>query len=111
MNYYINIYKLFAQYNGIRSCQPPEVMEKYLGEYYSTEELEDLKEILKSPPLYTTVRVNTLKCTKAEAKSLLLEHFKNVKEPFQVEENSDFDDVLMIKAIGPNEVHPSDKGT
>ena len=86
-------------------------MEKFLGEYYSEEELKDLEEILKLPPLYTTIRVNTLRCTKYDAKSLLLEYFKTINEPFQVEENTDFEDVLMIKAIGPNEFKPSEKGT
>lgn len=85
-------------------------MEKVLGEYYSRNDLRDLEDVLKSPPLYTTIRVNTLKCTKAEVKSLLSEHFRVIGEPFQVEENSDFDDVLLVKSIGPNEVKPSDKG-
>lgn len=90
--------------------EAPATMEKYLEEYYPKKELEELKEILKLPPLYTTIRVNTLKFTKAETKLLLLDHFQHVNEPFQVEENPDFKDVLMIKAIGPNEVEPSAKG-
>lgn len=85
-------------------------MENFLGEYYSKNDLKDLEDILKSPPLYTTIRVNTLKCKKGEIKSLLSEHFKTIGEPFLVEENPDFDDVLLVKAIGPNDVKPSDKG-
>lgn len=85
-------------------------MEKFLGDYYSINDIKDLVEILKSPPLFTTIRVNTLKSTKAEIKALLSEYFNSIGEPFQVEENPDFDDVLFVKAIGPNEVIPSDKG-
>ncbi len=86
-------------------------MEKFLCEYYSTEDLESFKEIIKTPPLYTTLRVNTLKISKYEAKIILSEHFKSVQEPFIVEENEDFPDVLMIKAIGPNRVEPVSKGS
>ena len=85
-------------------------MDKFLGEYYSKSELADLVEILKSPPLYTTIRVNTLVSTNQEVKKLLLEHFRAIGESFQIEETPDFEDVLMIKAIGPNEFKPSDKG-
>lgn len=85
-------------------------MEKFLGQYYSPKELEDLETILKTPPAYTTVRINTLKCSKAEAKIMLSDHFHKTGEPFVIEENPDFPDVLMIKAIGPNIVEAVAKG-
>ena len=90
--------------------QPLASMEKFLGQYYSSEELKSLKKILQTPPLYTTVRVNTLKCKKEEAKILLSEHFKSNQESFVIEENPDFPDVLMIRAIGPYQVEPASKG-
>lgn len=85
-------------------------MEKFLGQYYSYEELKSLEEILQMPPLYTTVRVNTLNSNTDEAKIMLSEYFKSNQEPFVIEENPDFPDVLMIKAIGPNQVEPASKG-
>lgn len=85
-------------------------MEKFLGHYYSLEELKSLENILQIPPLYTTVRVNTLKCNREEAKIMLTEHFNSNQEPFVIEENPDFPDVLRIKAIGPNQVKPAPKG-
>lgn len=85
-------------------------MEKVLSEYYSLEDLESLKAILRTAPLYTVLRVNTLKCSKDEAKLLLSNHFISAKEPFIVEENEDFPEILMIKAIGPNHVSPAAKG-
>lgn len=87
------------------------LMEKFLGLYYSKEDLRILEDILKSPPLLTTLRVNRLKCTKYEAKEMLCNHFKFVNEPFLVEENEDFPDVLIVKSIGPNVVTPVTKGT
>ena len=92
-----------------RMC-PLVIMEKFLGRYYSLEELKSLEEILQKPPLYTTIRVNTLKCTKEGVKNLLSDHFKSKQEPFIVEENYDFPDVLTIKALGPNHVEPATKG-
>lgn len=85
-------------------------MEKFLGQYYSSEELKSLEEILQKPPLYTTIRVNTLKCTKGEAKHMLSNYFKSNEESFLIEENHDFPDILMIKALGPNHVEPAAKG-
>lgn len=90
--------------------RPLDSMEKFLGHYYSSEELKDLESILKTPPLYTTIRVNTLKCSKSEAKTMLSDYFVKNGETFLVEENPDFPDVLMIKAIGPNPVQPVTKG-
>lgn len=89
---------------------PLVIMEKILGRYYSFEELASLEEILQKPPLYTTIRVNTLKCTKEGVKNLLLEHFKSKQEPFIVEENHNFPDVLTIKALGPYHVESATKG-
>lgn len=85
-------------------------MEKFLGQYYTLEELHSLTEILRKPPLYTTIRVNTLKCTKEGAREMLSNYFEAQKESFTIEENPDFPDVLVIKAIGPNHVEPSAKG-
>lgn len=90
--------------------EPLAVMENFLGEYYSKDDLNELAEILKLPPLYTTLRVNTLKSTKEDVKAMLFDYFETINDPFEIEENLDFHDVLMIKAIGPNVVNPSDKG-
>lgn len=89
---------------------PLVIMEKLLGQYYSSEELKSLEEILQKPPLYTTIRVNILKCTKEDVKIMLENHFKSNQEAFIIEENYDFPDVLMIKALGPNNVEPAAKG-
>lgn len=85
-------------------------MEKCLGEYYNVDELIELEKILRQPPIYTTIRVNTLKCDKEEASLMLKNHFMSRNESFIIEEHDDFSEVLMIKAIGPNEVEPSVKG-
>lgn len=89
---------------------PLVIMEKFLGQYYSFEQLKSLEQILQKPPLYTTIRANTLKCTKEDVKNMLESHFKSKKEAFIIEENEDFHDVLMIKALGPNSVEPAAKG-
>ena len=69
-----------------------------------------MEKFLGNPPLYTSLRINTLKCTKAEALLMLCDHFKSVNESFLVEANEDFPDVLMIKANGPNQVSSVAKG-
>ena len=85
-------------------------MEKCLGEYYNVDELIEFEKILRQPPLYTTIRVNTLKCDREEASLMLKNYFRSRNEAFIIEEHDDFSEVLMIKAIGPNEVEPSSKG-
>ena len=85
-------------------------MEKFLGEFYSANELKDFEEFLKTPPLYTTLRVNNLRCLKKDAIKMLSDHFQSRNEDFIVEEISDFPDILLIKAIGPNQVNALDKG-
>lgn len=81
-----------------------------LEKFYSQEQIKAFIDIIQTPPIYTTLRVNTLLCSTTEAVSLLTEHFSSRNEPFVVELNSDFPDVLMIAAIGPNELFPSQKG-
>ena len=85
-------------------------MENFLGEFFSKQELFDLVDIISKPPLLTTLRVNTIKCSRERARLLLQNHFFNLNEPFLVQENDDFNDVLQIRAIGPNDVEPSTKG-
>lgn len=85
-------------------------MEKFFGEFYSPQELVNLAETLQKPPLITTVRVNTIKCSKELAKKLLQDHFRSVNESFTVQENEDFPDVLQIEAIGPKYFEPYSKG-
>ena len=41
---------------------------------------------------------------------MLSDYLKSKKETFIIEENTDFPDVLMIKARGPNQVEPVAKG-
>jgi hypothetical protein len=86
------------------------MMENILSNWYSPHDLDCLSELVDKPPLYTTIRVNTLKCTRENARNLICEYFESRGEPFVVEDSVDFEDVLMIKAIGPCVVIPAAKG-
>ena len=85
-------------------------MENFLRSYYSLEELKHLNEIIESPPLCSTIRVNTLKISRDVAKKILQDHFLSCREMFKVEEHPDFPDVLIVPALGPNFVKPAEKG-
>ncbi len=87
------------------------IMENFLGGYYSSQELQKLEEILKFPPLCTTIRVNTLKASVEESKCRLQNYFISHNELFKVEVHTDFSDILIIPSLGPNSVKPKEKGT
>ena len=55
-----------------------ESLQRLFGTSYSDKALENFIESLRHPPLTTTLRVNTLKCTREKAKEDLEEYFKQV---------------------------------
>ncbi len=88
------------------------LFEELLARYYTRDQLEGFFSILSTAPKVTTLRVNTLKYTAPEAKSLLEDHFSDQKAPFQVQISTEFPDLLFIPSIPSSLViTPSEKGT
>lgn len=75
------------------------MLRTFLKEFYSENDLDSFFQILPTAPKMTTVRVNTLKCTREEAKKLLESYFAANNESFTVLESEDFSDLLLIPSI------------
>jgi Predicted RNA-binding protein (contains PUA domain) len=68
-------------------------MEDYLLQKYSAEGLE----ILKTPPLLSTIRINTLKISKTEA----YEYLQSLFNSLEIHSNPSMPDVFFISSLGP----------
>lgn len=88
------------------------MLRTFLQQFYSENDLDSFFQILPTAPKMTTIRVNTLKCSRQEAKKLLEAHFAATNEPFTVLESEDFDDLLLIPSIEvpSSSIIPADKG-
>lgn len=68
-------------------------MESYLENKYTEEELN----VLKSPPDFSTIRINTLKISVADG----LEHLRSLYSHLEVFLHDRVPDVACVRSVGP----------